>query len=170
MRQAPKGNWPRQPVTIRRLPTLFGEKGNLLMEKNLNTSWWSLRLVYGVIPVVAGLDKFFNLLTDWQQYLGPLLRNGPLSPATLMHIVGVIEIAAGIAVLTRATKYAAYVVSVWLVCIALNLLTSGKYLDVAARDVAMAAGAFVLARLSEARQSAASPAISSAPLRTAHAG
>src|SRR5262245_27851660 len=132
MHQRPKGNQPRRTVTAGQVPTLLRAKGNLLMENNLNTSWWSLRLVYGVIPIVAGLDKFFNLLTDWQQYLGPLLRNGPLAPATVMHIVGVIEIAAGIAVLTRVTKYAAYVVSAWLVCIALNLLSSGKYLDVAA--------------------------------------
>ncbi len=164
-----EGNGPRHPVTAPRLPTLVKAKGNLLMEKNLNTSWWSLRLVYGVIPIAAGLDKFFNLLTDWQQYLGPLLRAGPIPPATVMHIVGVIEIAAGIAVLTRFTKYAAYLVCAWLACIALNLLTSGKYLDVAARDVAMAVGAFVLGRLTEVKERAASPASTSAEFKTAHA-
>lgn len=139
------------------------------MEK-LNTSWWSLRVVYGVIPIVAGLDKFFNLLTDWQQYLGPLLRFGPVAPQTLMHVVGVIEIAAGIAVLTRLTRYASYVVSLWLVLIALNLVSSGRFLDVAARDVALAVGAFVLGRLSELRERSTAPRASSVQLETANAG
>ena len=141
------------------------------MNDNLKTSWWSLRIVYGFVPIVAGLDKFLNLLTDWKQYLSPLvLRASPISASNLMHVVGVIEIAAGIAVLTRQTKYAAYVVSAWLVLIALNLLTTGKYFDVAARDVAMAVGAFVLGHLSEARERTRARASEPAGLSTAHAG
>jgi uncharacterized membrane protein YphA (DoxX/SURF4 family) len=125
-----------------------------MLNEKLDKSWWTLRLVYGLVPIVAGLDKFTNLLTDWTQYLSPLVvRALPFSPQAFMGIVGVIEIAAGILVLTRMTRVAAYVVSAWLVAIAVNLLTTGRYFDVAVRDLVMAVGAFVLAQLTEARES-----------------
>ena len=115
------------------------------------TPWWTLRLTYGLVPIVAGLDKFTNLLVDWKQYLSPAASHLPVSPATFMMIVGVIEIVAGCIVLSQHTRLGAYVVSAWLVAIALNLLTTGRYLDVAVRDLVMAAGAFALAKLSEVR-------------------
>jgi uncharacterized membrane protein YphA (DoxX/SURF4 family) len=140
--------------------TLKGERNQPLkedsnMDERLSSSWWALRLAYGLVPIVAGLDKFTNLLTRWTDYLSPLAtRILPLAPSTLMHVVGVIEIAAGVFVLTRYTRYAAYVVAAWLLLIALNLLTTGHYFDIAVRDVVMAVGAFVLARLSEVRADA----------------
>lgn len=122
-------------------------------DNRLNTTWWALRILFGVVPMAAGLDKFFNLLTNWEAYLNPLAtRIIPLSPATFMHIVGVVEIAAGVLVLTRLTKIGAYVVSVWLIAIALNLLTMGKFLDVAVRDLGLAVAAFSLAQLSALRE------------------
>lgn len=123
-----------------------------MLDERLNSSWWALRLAYGLVPIVAGLDKFTNLLTRWTDYLSPVAtRVLPFAPSTLMHIAGIVEIAAGILVLTRFTRYAAYVVCAWLVLIALNLLTTGHYFDIAVRDVVMAVGAFVLARFSEVR-------------------
>jgi uncharacterized membrane protein YphA (DoxX/SURF4 family) len=128
-----------------------------MLDQRLDKSWWTLRLVYGLVPIVAGLDKFTNLLTDWTQYLSPLVvRALPFSPQAFMGIVGVIEIAAGILVLTRMTRVAAYIVAAWLVAIALNLLTTGRYFDIAVRDLVMAVGAFVLARLTEVRESTVS--------------
>jgi len=122
-------------------------------DNRLNTTWWALRLLFGVVPIAAGLDKFFNLLTNWEAYLNPLATKVvPISPATLMHIVGAIEIAAGVIVLSRLTKMGAYVVSLWLVAIALNLLTMGKFLDVAVRDLGLAVAAFSLAQLSAVRE------------------
>ena len=121
------------------------------MDKQLDTSWWALRLTYGLVPIVAGLDKFTNLLVDWKQYLSPLASGLPVSASTLMMLIGVIEIIAGTIVLSRHTRFGAYVVAAWLVGIALNLVTTGKYLDVAVRDVVIAVGAFALAKLSEAR-------------------
>lgn len=121
------------------------------MQKQLTLSWLLLKLVFGLVPIVAGLDKFTNLLVDWTQYASPLVGVLPISAGSLMMIVGVIEIAAGILVLSRYTRVGAYVVSAWLVAIALNLVTTGKYFDVAVRDLVMAAGAFVLAKLTEAR-------------------
>jgi uncharacterized membrane protein YphA (DoxX/SURF4 family) len=121
-------------------------------DTRLNQPWWLLRLAYGLVPIVAGLDKFTNLLTQWDQYLSPLVpRLLHVSPSTFMHIVGVIEIAAGILVMTRLTRIGAYVVSGWLAAIALNLLTTGRFFDIAVRDLVMSAGAFTLARLTEAR-------------------
>ena len=123
-----------------------------MRESREDTPWWTLRLTYGIIPIVAGLDKFTNLLTDWTRYLSPLaLKVVPVSAPTFMHIVGVIEIVAGIIVLSRFTRFGAYLVSAWLAAIAVNLLTTGTYFDVAVREVVMAIGAFTLAKLTELR-------------------
>lgn len=104
-----------------------------------------LRFTYGIIPVVAGADKFSNLLVDWSRYMNATLI--PFSSETFMSIVGIIEICAGILVLFRP-KEGGYLVSAWLVLVVLSLLISGNFLDIAVRDLAMAIGAFSLARLS----------------------
>jgi uncharacterized membrane protein YphA (DoxX/SURF4 family) len=119
-----------------------------------------LKYTYGLVPIVAGLDKFTNLLTNWQDYLSPFVTNLlPFSAGTFMEVVGIIEIAAGVLVLIRP-RIGAYVVMGWLALIALNLILSGHYLDVAVRDLVMAIGAFSLAKLSiaEAGYKAESPA------------
>lgn len=107
-----------------------------------------LKFTYGLIPIIAGVDKFTNLLTDWSHYLSPAVQGVlPVSDHVFMMIVGIIEIIAGILVFVDAKKWA-YLVSAWLVLIALNLLISKNYYDVAVRDVAMAIGAYSLAKLS----------------------
>ena|ERR1700712_342580 len=107
-----------------------------------------LKFTYGLIPIAAGADKFTNLLTNWSQYLSPAVKSAlPFGDHAFMMIVGVIEIAAGVLVFINAQK-GGYLVSAWLVLIALSLLVSGSYLDVAVRDIAMAIGAFSLAKLS----------------------
>jgi hypothetical protein len=107
----------------------------------------------GGAPFLAGLDKFFNLLTTWTMYLNPLaLRVVPVAPETLMRAVGVIEMIVGLAILTRWTRLGAYVAAAWLVCIALNLITMGAFFDVAVRDLLIAVAAFSLARLTEVRE------------------
>jgi uncharacterized membrane protein YphA (DoxX/SURF4 family) len=125
------------------------------MDSRLNSAFWTLRIAFGLTAFLAGLDKYFNLLTNWEKYVSPL---SPLPAATLMHIVGVIEIVAGLVVLAGFTRLGGYVVAVWLTLIALSLLTTGQYFDVAVRDLVMACGAFVLARLSEVRATNESPA------------
>lgn len=121
---------------------------NVQLVKNL------LKYTFGLVPIVAGLDKFTNILTNWTQYLSDgLVDMLPFEPSVFMMIVGVIEIVAGILVFTK-TKFGAYLVSVWLVLIALTLVFSGTYLDVAVRDIVMAIGAFSLAKLSENRSNA----------------
>lgn len=107
-----------------------------------------LKFSYGIIPIVAGADKFSNLLVDWSKYLDPIITGVlPLHADTFMILVGIIEICAGILVLFQP-RIGGYLVSAWLVLVALSLLISGNYLDVAVRDLAMAIGAFSLARLS----------------------
>ena len=116
--------------------------------KKINDIKTLLKFTYGLIPIVAGADKFTNLLTDWSHYLSPAIQSMlPFSSQVFMMIVGVIEIIAGILVLVDAKRWA-YLVSAWLVLIALNLLISKNHFDVAVRDLAMAIGAFSLARLS----------------------
>ena len=135
-----------------------------MIDSRLDTPWWSLRLVYGLVPIVAGIDKFTHLLTDWTQYVSPLVRGMlPFSAGTFMHVVGVIEIVAGLLVLSRMTRVGAYVVAAWLCGIAVALVTSGHFFDIAARDVAMAVGAFTLARLTEIRAQASSGAEAERP-------
>jgi uncharacterized membrane protein YphA (DoxX/SURF4 family) len=120
--------------------------------RDLEPVWWTLRLTYGLVPVIAGIDKFTNLLVDWTQYLSPFaVRSLPIPAASFMQIVGVIEIVAGVLVLGRFARFGAYLVSAWLIGIALNLVATGHHYDVAVRDVVMAIGAFSLARLTELR-------------------
>ncbi len=105
------------------------------------------KITYGILPIVAGADKFTNLLCHWADYLAPGLRAlSPFSPDTSMMVIGVIEIIAGILVLS-ITRVGAYVVAAWLLAIACTLIFSGTYLDVAVRDIVMAIGAYILARL-----------------------
>jgi hypothetical protein len=106
-----------------------------------------LKFTFGIVPIVAGLDKFTDLLTNWDMYLHPGIASMlPFSVHLFMQIVGVIEVVAGIIVLAKPTV-GGYIVMAWLICIALTLLASGKYLDVAVRDLVMAIGALSMARL-----------------------
>ncbi|MCX7549987.1 DoxX family membrane protein [Xanthomarina sp. F2636L] len=119
------------------------------MDTNVRLVKNVLKYTFGLVPIVAGLDKFTNVLTNWSQYVSEGFAGMlPFDPTTFMMVVGVIEIVAGILVLTK-TKIGAYVVSAWLTCIALTLLFSWTYVDVAVRDLVMAIGAFSLAKLSE---------------------
>jgi len=121
-------------------------------DSRLDQSWWILRIGLGVGPFLAGLDKYFNLLTYWPKYISPLaLKMLPFSGQTFMHIVGVIEMIVGLAILTKWTRLGAYVASAWLLAIALNLVSTGMFFDIAVRDVEMALAAFVLARMTEVR-------------------
>ena len=132
----------------------------MTLDKHLNSAWWALRIGLGLAAFLAGLDKFFNLLTNWTTYLNPLAtRVIPLSPATFMHVAGVVEMIVGVAVLTRWTRPGAYVTMIWLTCIALNLVAMGAFFDVAVRDLEMAIAAYTLARLTEARATAVQPAL-----------
>ncbi len=117
------------------------------LNENVRPAFNLLKLTFGIVPIVAGLDKFTNLLTDWQKYLHPGIAGMlPFSGHTFMMVVGVIEIVAGIIVL-RKPETGGYIVAAWLTLIALTLLAGMNYLDVAVRDLVMAVAAFSMARM-----------------------
>jgi hypothetical protein len=106
-----------------------------------------LRAGFAAAPILFGLDKFFDVMVSWQIYLAPWINDVlPGSAADAMHVVGVIEIAAGIAVALKP-RYGAYLVAAWLGGIIVNLLTLSGYYDIALRDFGLLLGALTLARL-----------------------
>jgi uncharacterized membrane protein YphA (DoxX/SURF4 family) len=108
-----------------------------------------LRLGFTVAPIVAGLDKFFHLLVNWDQYLPPVVNNALGGHGhQFMFVVGVIEIIAGLGVAFKPRIFA-YVVSAWLLLIVVNLLLIPGYFDVALRDFGLALAALALGRLSQ---------------------
>jgi uncharacterized membrane protein YphA (DoxX/SURF4 family) len=117
-------------------------------KRDLSPVYWALKLCFGLVPIVAGLDKFTDLLVMWPKYIAPAFASLiPFSPQTFMGIVGVIEIIAGIGVLlTPWTRVFAWIVGIWLCCISLNLIVGGFY-DIAVRDIVMAVSSFCLARV-----------------------
>ena len=109
-----------------------------------------LRTAFTVAPIVFGLDKFFNLLTDWQGYLAPLVdRLVPGTGHQVMLVVGVVEIAAGVLVAVRP-QLGGYVVAAWLAGIIMNLLLIPAFYDVALRDFGLLLAALALAQLARA--------------------
>ena len=117
----------------------------------VSSAYLPLRVAFGLVPILAGLDKFLNVLTDWSSYIAPFAeRLLPLSPGVFLGIVGVVEIAVGILVWTRFVRIGAYAAAGWLALIALNLVAAG-FLDIAVRDLVLAVAAFSLARLSEVK-------------------
>jgi hypothetical protein len=117
----------------------------------LDRVYTPLWLCYGLVPIAAGADKFLNLLTDWSKYLPSAVTDIiPVSPHAFMMAVGVIEIIAGIAVLTILPRLGAYVVAAWLVLIAIAVTLAGYY-DIAVRDLVMALGAYTLGSVAALR-------------------
>lgn len=113
-------------------------------------AFWLLRIGFVVLPIWMGLDKFVNGLTYWPHYLAPWIVDiSPFSAQTVMYIVGVIEIVAGIAVAIKP-RYAGYVVAAWLAGIIVNLLTYSCCYDIALRDFGLLVAALTLARLGAA--------------------
>lgn len=111
-----------------------------------NQAYHLLHLAFTIIPIAAGLDKFFNLLTQWPQYLSSTY-NVFGNAHTTMLVVGVIEIIAGIGVWLKPNIFS-YIVALWLLAIIINLLVLGNFYDIALRDLGLLLGALALARLS----------------------
>jgi uncharacterized membrane protein YphA (DoxX/SURF4 family) len=122
------------------------------MSPKVTQAWWILRIGIGAGAFLAGLDKFFDKLADWDMYLSPLAeRFLPVSGPVFMKAVGVVEMAVGLAILLGLTRLGAYVAAAWLFGIALNLVSTGMFYDLAVRDVEIALGALALALLTEAQ-------------------
>jgi hypothetical protein len=128
-----------------------------------------LRIAFGLMATLAGLDKFFNILADWGSYVSPLAAQAlPLPLPVLMGVVGVVEFAVGVLILTSWPTIGAYIASAWLLLVAGNLVLGGHF-DIAVRDVVLATAAFMLARLMEARESAVADSGARMEPRTRHA-
>jgi uncharacterized membrane protein YphA (DoxX/SURF4 family) len=126
------------------METIILNPAKVNMVKNI------LRYTFGILPIITGIDKFFDLLVDWDKYLTPLANYIPFSSHTFMLIVGIIEIIAGIIVLI-IPRVGAYIVAIWLLCIVI-VLVWGMYFDIAARDLVMAISAFCLGELYSFKQ------------------
>ena len=125
------------------------------MDPRLQAPAQAMRLAIGLMATLAGIDKFFNLLVDWSSYVSPIAAQLlPFSTDVFMWIVGVIEFAVGISILTALPVLGSYVASAWLLLVAINL-TLGGYFDIAVRDVVLSIGAFTLARLLQVRDQVA---------------
>src|SRR5437762_3844668 len=121
-------------------------------DAKLERIYWALRLSLGGTAFLAGADKFFDKMTDWEKYLSPVAeRNLPISGRNFMRLVGVIEMGVGAMILSRKPRWGALIASGWLTAIAANLVTEQDWWDIAARDVNMAVGALALAGLHEVR-------------------
>ena len=122
---------------------------NTKNNNQLNQVYLLLKYVFVIVPIVAGIDKFTNILTNWEQYINPSFDNIlPFSGAAFIMSCGIVEIIAGILVLVRP-HIGGYVVAAWLTAIALNLLTGWIYVDVAVRDLVMAIAAYSMAKISK---------------------
>ena len=121
------------------------------MDSRLQTPAQVLRMAIGLMATLAGADKFLNILADWGSYVSPLAAQLlPFSTDVFMALVGIVEVAVGISILTALPVVGSYVASAWLLLVAVNL-TLGGHFDVAVRDVVLAIGAFTLARLIQVR-------------------
>jgi uncharacterized membrane protein YphA (DoxX/SURF4 family) len=130
-----------------RQATLAPSFGERLKSDPAFQAFTLLRVVFTVAPILFGLDKFFDVLVDWEQYLAPWINDiVPGSASTAMHLVGIVEIAAGVLVFAKP-RIGAYVVAAWLAGIIVNLLTYSGYYDIALRDFGLLVGALALGRL-----------------------
>lgn len=126
------------------------------MHDRLESPYWTLRVGLGGAAFLAGLDKYFGLLADWKGYLSPAVEKAlAVDAGAFMAVVGLVEIAVGLAILSGAVRLGAYLAAGWLAAIAANLLLAGSHPDVAVRDVLMAIAAFTLARMEEVRSPSA---------------
>jgi hypothetical protein len=130
-----------------------GESEDEMTSGQLKGAYWALRVGLGGTAFVAGLDKFTEVLADWDEYLSPVVEErSPVSKRNFMRGVGVIEMVVGATILSGRTKLGGYVAGAWLLGIAANLCLGQDYYDIAVRDVNMALGAFTLAQFDERAQ------------------
>jgi hypothetical protein len=117
------------------------------MDTRLQNPALVMRVAFGLMATLAGLDKFLNILADWGSYVSPIATHLlPVSTDVFMRIVGLVEMAVGVSILAASPMIGAYVAGAWLLLVAANLVAGGHF-DVAVRDVVLSISAFTLARL-----------------------
>ena len=138
------------PLVQRTQPSAYTPPAPAGVANAAHQAFWLLRIGFTVAPILFGIDKFFNWMTNWPDYLAGWVNDiVPGTAQQFMHVVGGIEIAAGLLVLF-APRIGAFVVAAWLAGIVINLLTGNppEYYDVALRDFGLMLGALTLGRLS----------------------
>jgi uncharacterized membrane protein YphA (DoxX/SURF4 family) len=135
-------------VTTKPSPAVGASRSGSLAGQPAYQAYLVLHIGFAVLPIIAGIDKFFHLLVNWDQYLAPIVTDYlPVTGHTFMLIVGVIEILAGLLVAIRP-RIGALVVALWLWGIIVNLFLVPGFYDIALRDFGLSLGALALARLS----------------------
>ena len=136
-------------TTVDRIHTATSAAEDTVGSSHAYQAYRILQFAFVVAPIIAGLDKFFHLLVNWDQYLPAMVANmSPIPPHTLMLVVGVIEIIAGIGVALKPRIFA-YIVAAWLAVIIINLLLIPGYFDIALRDLGLLLAALALGALSQ---------------------
>lgn len=138
-------------ILARTADKVFARSSEADLDDHVTPAYQAYQILHAgfmVAPTLAGLDKFFHLLTNWDMYLAPRIAAlSPIGGHSLMLVVGVVEIAAGVLVAVRP-RIGAYVVAAWLGAIILNLLLIPGFFDIALRDFGLLLGALALGRLS----------------------
>jgi hypothetical protein len=128
----------------------------MINENKFNTLLLVLKYIYGLVPITIGLDKFFFYIVNWNIYVSPLVAL--YLPATIVPaivpLVGIVEIIAGIIILSKYTRFGAYLVAAWIGVVIINLLTIGGMYDIALRDVAILVGYITFGVLVELKETA----------------
>jgi hypothetical protein len=128
----------------------------IIDERKFNILLDTLKYIYGLVPIVIGIDKFFFYIVDWNIYVSPLVAvYFPMVIAShFVHLVGVVEIVAGIIILSKYTRFGAYLVAAWIGLVVVDLLTIGGMYDIALRDVAILVGYAAFGYLVELKETA----------------
>jgi len=125
----------------------------IINDTKFNSIWTISKYIYGLVPVLIGLDKFSFFIVDWNMYVNPFAAS-IIPITTLVPLVGIIEIAAGLLILTKYPRFGAYLVAAWIGVIIVNLCMIGGLYDIILRDIAIAFGYIVFAMLTELKESA----------------
>ena len=127
-----------------------------MTDPKIERAFTALRIGLGTTALLAGADKFTDLLVDWDKYLNPAVARA-VGAKRFMRAVGIIEMAVGTMILTKSQRVGGWVASAWLAAIAANLVSTGKYFDIAVRDLNMSVAALVMAALAEVREESKAP-------------
>ncbi len=121
--------------------------------KLFNGLWMMLKYAYGLVPILLGVDKFFYYIVNWNIYVSPLIMAQlPITITQLVIAVGIIEIIAGLIVLSPWTRFGAYLVATWILVIVINLLTIGGLFDIVLRDLVIALGYIAYGLLTQLKE------------------
>ncbi len=124
---------------------------NKATSKHVVSAFVIMKFTYGIMALIAGLDKFFGLITDWVRFISPLVsRFTPIPATTLLYFVGITEIIIGLLILSRNTRLGAYLMPLWCFILTFNYLSFGIFFDNAGRSFVLGMSALALGCLAEA--------------------